>query len=68
MVDRVLRDPMTLDEERRAALNLHDDSRHVRALRVAMPPLIATRPTIPMREDALLPSYAGALLDDDCER
>jgi hypothetical protein len=68
MTDRILRDPMTLDEERRAALNLHEQSDHVHTVRNFIPkPLIERDNGMTSTSDLFKSGMVAAILSGDCE-
>jgi hypothetical protein len=72
MTDHVIRDPMTLDEERRAALTLSDESRHLNFIRDLNPAMVTAHlnrreVATPYTGNELLSRYAGAILSGDCD-
>jgi hypothetical protein len=71
MSDRMIRDPMTLDEERRALLTVRDTTAHCFAIRDLTSPAALHLHKHHHRDgqdNDLLPTYAGAILGNDNER
>ena len=72
MADRILRDPMTLDEERRAVLHTREVTAHCLSVRefstpgLILPHLTIRPAAIPYIGNEPLERYAGAILSGDC--